>query len=458
MNKDKQTHGIWNDLIDAELATIDAKGDAAAVANVADHYAQLDLDAPLVQTIKRNSSDPTVAANLAPSLIGVYIKQRDLKALTQVLRTFKMGDVSPPLRPSAHLALARAYTLMRQFPRAADQWKSLLKSPCSDEIPWEELAQFVATCGGIRNLRDDIHERLQRQSHLKPVALLTSLLVDVDAGVEPKDDILEQIGIKAIERHDLLFDLALTALRLGEYAYAAKAAKRGLKLRPGWQPLENLLSTIDSFRGNSVQKLEPLRMDQEGIDAIRGAAEDVSETEYGWGLLIREPNGSFAAICQFLSDSEDREMNLATFGSTAVATFSILPQLRRTSTRDGTGTRRMADPMEVLPYLDWELPHLMYQRRGKSGLLHAFVRANEVQRDWWFCPRCLQPSNSHSSSNEGRANEDPKRMLWKQATLELGKLYLKETKDEPDHPKNAIFRDQPQRTDRKTHRIARACP
>lgn len=432
MNILARTEKTLRDAIEAERGTIDALGDSAAIVKAAERYAQLDLDTPLVHTVKRNSGRKAVAANLSPILINLYVKRRDLKSLTQVLRTFNMAKVEASFRPAAHLALARAYVLMRQFPPAAQQWINLLHGRSDVEVPWEELAEFVATCGDICGLHGAVNERVERDEHMSSAAMLTKLLLDIGSGNEFGDEILQRIDIDSIERPELLFDLALSALRLGQFECAAVSARQGLTLRGDWQALENLLSTIEAFRGESVQHLESIILPAEATDAVLSAANDVSQEAFAWGTLVRGNKGTFRAEFQPFSDSEDRELDLSGQDNTAVATFSVLPRLGRPSHDNGKDAWQISDPMMVLPYLDWELPHLMCQRRGKSSYLHAFVRSNQMFRDWWFCPRSLQDETSPDCDELEDADGISKRLLWRQVRLELEKVYLKEANHESD--------------------------
>lgn len=408
--------------MDAELATARHPGSLDPIPAVLRAYESLGLEQESMHVIARLSRNKIDTKEILPYLIKILVKRRDLAKLNQLIRTRVSSAAHTSGPATLRLALAQALALLNQLKPAALVWSSLIEGEGGDRMDWAELARFVAANGDIQNL-GSVLERWYSGQASNPVdelALFCLLRTRMDRSPDSAAEILGKIPPCSIVDEDLVFDLALSAFRLANYAYAESVIEHGLSLKPGWRCLENLLCSCRAFAGHATTFNGSFAIRTSVIDAITATAARVPSKVWSWGYIQEGASGMPKLATLPFEDPDERALTSPPHVD-IVSTYSILPETPF-SDPDGAGSLSgdvFPDPMEVLPYVDWELqvPHLMYQRRNQGECIHAFVDSEDVFHEWTWC----EVSLVHDKGGEMQSSDTMTResSLWGDVVHEL---------------------------------------
>ncbi len=395
--------------LDAEVATAKDLLDVGQLHTLVQSYDRLGMQDEALALINRIMRFKIDSLGLIPFMLDSLIRQRALAKLNQAARlVLNRTDRPPALRRS----LARALALLGQVKPAADEWRAILDANAMEDSDWLHLATFLARHGDVSQLAAQLRAlRPNLRGHAQePLALFCILRAEMDQDYGRARAVLAEIAPGGINDGDLSFELAILAFRLGDFDRAQAAAAHALGLEPDGPAAENALQTFRAFAGKEVQALRPLRLRIGVTEAVEGAGERTPLDEYTWGALYDSGEGSIVAHEEDFGSSGDRGFDLPDT-ETAIATFSVLPE--EDEGADGQGIH--PDPLEVLSFIDWSVPHLMLQRENGQTTLHSFVGASG-HHEWYWQEVCLELL----STDTGRREDQPEGgRVWEAVLSEL---------------------------------------
>lgn len=386
-----------DEALGAELATAETLLDVDQLRALVILYDRLGMEDEALALINRIMRFKIDSRGLLPFMLDSLIRQRSLAKLNQAARLVQgLPDRPPALRRP----LARALALLGQVKPAADEWRAILKEDAMEDQDWLHLATFLAEHGDINALGNNLIANSEsfRDHAQQPLALFCILRSQIDQDLCKARETLEKIPADGIDDGDLSFELAILAFRLGAFAHAEVAARHALKLKPDCPAAENALLTFQTFAGKGVEALKPLRLRHGVTEAVQGASEGTPLDEYAWGALYDLGEGSIIANEEAFESSGERGFDLPDT-DVAIATFSVLPE-----TEEGANGHVPvhSDPLEVLSFIDWSVPHLMLQRESGQTTLHAFLGASG-HREWYWQEVCLELSCADTGHREDQS-------------------------------------------------------
>jgi hypothetical protein len=159
---------------------------------------------------------------------------------------------------------------------------------------------------------------------------------------------------------DVLRDAAVIAWRIRSWETARVAAERAMKLDDS--PLtRSVLASVMSFSGRSVDFETSLELPPRVIRLLEKKPACCKASRGSWGVVLQYGE-TFRLNDIPWGSGPDRYLDLSETAAKTVVTYSILPDPRKGS----------ADPFQVLPSIDWAVPHIMVVRNRKECSLHAF--------------------------------------------------------------------------------------
>lgn len=372
-----ETESSWRAALELEVASAGTPRDMVTLERLINCYGELSCDDHLLQVLTHflrfNDSKPQVVALLLEWLI----RQRALQHLPPVLTLATAVVERPaPLRR----ALATAYAELGQIPQAAEEWCVLLREPPVDRVTWQRLAAFLnrhGDVGGIGGLLAKLGETFQRPD-LDPHALFCLLRVQLDQPTADVLPLLERIPSTAFEDPEFQLSLAIMAFRVPAYDRARRAVDHALALKPGWKTAVQVRRTIDSFDGQPVRDMPLLSIAQEILAAAESQARRVRPDEHAWGLLRVKSPDHVEARKLTIASVDDRLLEVP-LNADISATFSVLPDSYKAKGR----ARNRCDALELLPFVDWCVPHVMVQRTNGKSVSHIFTGV-PGHREWYW--------------------------------------------------------------------------
>ena len=403
-------NALWEEIREAEIASAFQPCSAQQYAGLCSRYARLGLHEEAVRLSKRLIRLKVDLKALLPFVLDALSQQRSLKELASAVVLAKAQNATTP---SLRRALAKALHFMGQIRPAAEEWEAVVANGFMSERDWFTLARFMIEHNDIEGLGTRVEEALPSVSDGPALlaARLCTLCYHIGHDVKLARARLTEIPPTAFADVDLAVALAVLAFRMADYDYAEAAASHALEGKPSGHAVVSILESIRAFGGKSAN-LESIHVDLSAAEALPTVCGSVKSDEYAWGVLCRSDSGSVEATHQPFQCPEDRVLELAEIPN-LLASFSCLPVAADT---EATTVEQFPDPLEVLPYVDYEVPHLMLQRLpdGEPPRMHVFIGASG-DREW--CWKQVRPIYD--------GQEDPKCLpsrgsqLWKAAACEL---------------------------------------
>lgn len=372
------SHDSWRETLDAEVASASTLLDTEHFQGIVQLYDRLGMHDEALALVNRAMRFKMDSRALLPLMLESLIRQRALAKLNQAVRlVLNLPDRPPVLRRP----LARALALLGQVKPAADEWSAILSADAMGDSDWLHLATFLAEHGDINALGNSLAEKSDsfRGHAQEPLVLFCILRSQIDQYLSGARATLAKIPADGITDGDLSFELAILAFRLGDFERAQAAARHALRLKPDCPAAENALLTFRTFAGKGGQALKPLRLRLGVTEAVQGVSEGTPLDEYAWGTLYDLGEGSIIAHAEAFESSGERGFDLPDT-DVAIATFSVLPEKEEGA---GGHVPVHSDPLEVLSFVDWSVPHLMLQRESGRTTLHAFLGASG-HREWYW--------------------------------------------------------------------------
>ena len=418
---------VWREAVAAEIASASALLDSATVLVLTRSYDALGLQDDALNLINRVSRFGVDNRDLLPLMIDSLVRRRELAKLTQALRlVVQLKERPVPLRRQ----VVRAMTLLGQAAPAAQEWCALLEAHSAvldladvsgtdtsqgayalDGSDWLELARFVAAHGNVGDLGKTL-EGMQGSFcgyDFEPLAMFCLLRTQLDQERQKAHTTLEQLSPTGFDDPECAFELGLAAFRLGDYRFAAAAGAHAVRLKPQWPVALSALTTFEAFlsgppdrnpRSGTGRLGKRIRLQAGSEEAALAACASVPGHEYAWGVM--RVHGEDRPVTRLLpfGPSDERALDLPDDG-TAIATFSVLPKVE-------------PDPLEVLPFVDWSIPHLMLQRSESRSICHVFAGASG-HREWYWEPVRLDSGQEPCVVATG----DTRVCLWRDVLAEL---------------------------------------
>lgn len=361
----------------AELATVEQPQDAQCRLEVVELYRQAELlecaRAELTRLWQQFPKDELVLA----AVLDMMREQRSIPVLLRLVNSAanKEGGMSPVLR----LALARAFTALAQFEKAADQYTELMLVEEGQRLAAEHVAEFTRNhadmpglVSGLMKIRPADQGRL-----LSPLLQYAVFRASVEGDRSHALTLLEQVPLLEIDDPDIVFDVAVQSFRLGRWDWAAEAADRVRTLCPNHKPVARLLVSAHSFAGrlheagrnlwSRPERASPLRIESELLATLFEFAEaDEASSTPRCAVFVPAFNGDepWNVFPYELSEPPESVSDLLDEHPGAI-TGSVI----------GRAWREIG-PWEVLAEADLVRPHLMAQHVGAETILHAFVSAD----------------------------------------------------------------------------------
>ena len=399
MVNDVQT-AVWRETLELEVASAENVADAGVFRRLVTAYDALELGDEGLKLINRLPALKVDNRVMLPFMLDSLVRQRSLAKLNQATRlVLQIRDRGPELRRS----LARALALLGQAQGAAAEWKALLDAHAAivdaramleagngrqefaalTADDWRDLARFVAQVGDVEGLRDALHGAQHAFSGFtfEPLARFCLLCCQLEHSHGEAARTLHAVPTDSLGDAELDFTLGIAAFRLGDYGRAAAAASHALEGKPGWPVAEAALATFLAFGGKSRKGLgaynRPLpvvALPPGTEEAARAAVAHVPAKAFAWGHVRAQGARAPEARLAPFEPPAYRALDVPEAG--AAATFSVLPVKR-------------PDPFQVLPYLDWSVPHILIQRSARHSTCHVFVGVSG-HREWFWEPVRVQ--------------------------------------------------------------------
>jgi hypothetical protein len=281
-----------------------------------------------------------------------------------------------------------------------------------DPAIWLPLASFLNRHGdvnGIGQLLDEKRATLQTRDP-DPHALYCLLRTQFDRPESDARRTFNRIRPTSLADPELQLSLGIMALRLGAYARARQAVEHARSLKPGWDVAASILRSVDSFAGKEAQRMPMISLPPRVLDAANTEATATAPDRYAWGVIQVAVPHLVQTHPERFTGADDRLLEILPNADT-VATYSVLPDSKQTSSQLG----RSSDPLEVLPFVDWSVPHLMLQRQAGESVLHAFVGV-PGHREWYWeeVTVNVNPAEDRVSPSVARRGE-----IWRDARQEV---------------------------------------
>ncbi len=371
---------LWYETLEAEINSAGNLLDVDRFRQLSDMYAGLGMDDVAVKVMNRLLRFKAGRKELMPALLDTLTKQKSLSMLNSVVSVMlKDKQRAPALRRQ----MARALSVLGQTSLAAAEWCSLINEDSLDQPDWAELARFVFEHGNVNDLgvRTESAVKTCHDPVSSSLAQYCALRCKIDENRTVARTILKEIDARDIPEPDIAFDLAICAFRLCDLKLAETAARHALNLNPDLKAVNHALKTFVSFATEQEHTFRCVGMAAGVIDVVAVLGITAVANTVTWGLLRKEHDGSVVA-CEipFPKNRDERYLDVRDDAHDTIATFSVLPH---DSSNRRRKTSSYSDPFEVLPYVDWGVPHLMVQRRGKQHRLHTFVGTN-CRGPWSF--------------------------------------------------------------------------
>lgn len=403
-------HRLWEAICETEIATASSSFTTERYVSLCRQYAQIDLQDEAVRLSQRLIRLKADLKSFLPFVLDALSQQHSLKELAKVVLLAKSQKQKTP---SLRRALAKAHQFMGQIRPAAKEWEALIANGDMHEKDWLALARFLIDHSDIEVLGKCVEKTLSAvpEGLALNAARLCTLCYYMGHDADLARARLAEIPPKAFPDADLASAVAVLAFRMAEFDYAEAAASHALAADSSSGTVSALLETIRAFGGKSA-KLETIHVDSAAAEKLREMCDRIEPHEYAWGLLYRTPTGAVEVRHQHFAGSEDRALELMEIPN-LLASFSCLPQAAK---EGASAIGQWPDPLEVLPFIDYEVPHLMLQRfHGREqSRMHVFIGAHG-NRDW--CWKQVAPILG--------GQDDPKSLpskgsqLWKAAASEL---------------------------------------
>ena len=372
-----EIEAAWHAALAGEILSANPSYDLPLLQRLVHLYEELHYEEHAIHLMTRSLKSQLANPQVMTLMLELLVRQRALNKLAPVVSlASRFGNRAGPLR----LALATAYSELGQIAQATTEWVLLLAEPTIDPSIWRPLASFLTRHGDVH----EIGEKLDRLRWLlqspnpDPYALYCLLRVQMDRPLSDTDTLLHCIPPNSLDDPEIQLSLAIIAFRLGAYARARTEIERAQSLKPDFRVASNILRTVDSFAGRNVQGMPRVSFQPRFLDAASSEANRTAPDCYSWGWMrVNTSNQIEAEVVQFTA-MEERLLEFPS-NSGVMATFSILPN----SPRPPHQSSRWCDPLEVLPFIDWSVPHVMVQRRDGKPMVHAFVGSPD-HRDWYW--------------------------------------------------------------------------
>lgn len=392
----------------AEIASADTLLDIERFRGVVQLYDRLGLRDETLSLVNRVMRLNMDSQALLPFMLDSLIRQRDLAKLNHVVR---LAMNLPERPPALRRPLACALALLGQARPAANEWSAILNAGAMEELDWPHLAKFMAEHGAINDMGHALAENsaVFRGHAQEPLMLFCLLRAQIDQHVHRAREILSTIPADSIDDGGLSLELAILSFRLGDFERAEDAARHALHLKSDFPAAENALQSFRSFAGKGVQALKPIRLRLGVIEAVQGVSARTPPDAYAWGTLLDLTEGKIIVGEEIFASSGERGFDLPDT-DVAFATFSVLPERK-----EGAGGQVHSDPLEVLSFIDWRVPHLLLQREDGRSTLHAFLGASG-HREWYWREGRLE-LDGNAGSRPGEAS--PGGRVWEAVLNEL---------------------------------------
>ena len=376
--------------LDAEIDTALDPRNSEKILALCKLYEKLSLEDEALHIAQRGYTKHKIQPDaVLPWIIEHILERRGSRngkdpVLLNVHTTFALGlkDRSPAVRRS----LVRALTRLGRIKPAADEWLALLQVNALEQNDWLDLARFVSDHGDVNGLGKALIEsqgaspkgfessgepscasetQVDRGSIEARMFSILCLQVEQDKAACRR--ILAGLSPEGINDSELSLHLGILAFRLGDYEFAIKAAQHAISMKPEWPVARRALQTFCSFSGTPLQSERNISLGGAALDALRELARQAPLDRYTWGFLEESPGSDAVACARLFSTAESRELDCPE-SDDVLASFSILPKAN-------------PDPVEVLAYLEWDVPHVMLEKKQEGPILRAFVGAGG-HREW----------------------------------------------------------------------------
>ena len=385
-------------LLSAELATV------TDPANVEQHIALIALyqgmqlpkmaQSELNRLSLKYPKHPLVLA----SRISMAVEQKAVKLLAPLI---KAAEGIPEQPIELQLAIARGYTTLLAYDKAAAQYGKMLSLDNLPDKAFEHLAEFI--CGqpyveSLTILLKTVAVLLDPAS-IRPCFRYVIFRVLVEDNYPKAREYLPNLRIEEFDNDDILFDIGVQAFRLGDWEKAIAACERVLARRPDHETARKLVCSAYAFAGNldeakkRLLEQSPLHTPLYVDGALRGAIEKFvkaqGRTGFAWAVVTYGRSAELFEILRKEREQLSEEIHIDAGNRQQGMTISIVgPNWSKTG------------PWDVLAEIDPTVPHLMVQRLDNKRIIHAFA-ATEGPSKWaWSEIPVLTTDNGSSTFSD----------------------------------------------------------
>lgn len=395
---------LMDEALDLEVVSAAAPPSIETTERLAGLLGQMGLAEVRLAVIQAAGCQTVDRAEYGRVRLAALIEQKALGKLEEAVIAIRR-ETPRPNRLLRRL-LADAHCTLKQIGVAADQWIQLLADMNSDD--WPALARFVARHSGgaplfaaIRNQAGEFPD--DAGSAYARYCLIRSLL-DERPG-QARSALRVSVDPDALADAEVLLDLAITAFRLGEYDCARRAAEKSLAAGGPRDIGESVINSVRSFAGGDDHLSRRLSLPFGVADLVRAQAGAVGGRNFMWGYVMGRAGGLSVSTLPW-GPVEVRNMLLPE-GRRIIASFSVLP------------AQGIADPYEILPFVDWTYPHILL-RRQPAPRMHLFVGL-PGEHEWAWSEVRLGMSRPKGSAKQDEAPD-----LWQRVRDELHLLEVEE--------------------------------
>lgn len=397
--KMKQKH--WEQLKELELETAQAGLSPELVQRLVKSYDTLELDTLGLNLLKRVGRHGVDKASLLHILIERLLERGDYRLLSAACETAMKTDARPfRLR----VALGRAFDFLNQANRAVAEWKALLSdTKLFQKRDWEHLAHFLAGQGAAaEELRAPIQRYVNTSGTTKDQSVArycwARILVELDFGRVREE--LTGFPMMKIDDAQIALDIAVLAYRVWDPELARAAAERALALQSEGSLGRSVLDTIKVASGEKPDLTTTIRVPPSMRIHLNHVVKQTPINDLAWGYISSRRESPHPTLLP-IQPVEDRGIDLPEDDNTVV-TFSVL----------SAG----ADPFEILPYVDWSVPHVMFRRIHNPPIMEAFIGSMRGSAEWGWTPARIVSGDDDTAPRPDSAEG---LLLWRSA---IGRL------------------------------------
>ncbi len=323
-----------------------------------------------------------ISIAITPCYLDIMLRKNRLQDVLEATIPLKnIGSKTLDMSKS----LAKAFTINKQIDAAMKEWKHLINSNNMTEEEWHYLAKMMLIYENNLEIKTVLKQYHKTKKFSEGGKYEKYCIFKINTDI---NDNITQNFLSAFEDFNyddlnIAFDLGIYFWRFGFYDKAEhifyKSLLRDKKFAKVFRNLLFSFQGKDIYFENSSTIFKPV------VELLIEETAKTPKNYFKWGYITLDKNERYILNDIPFQSYDERSMILS--DNNILWTYSILP---------GVG---IADPLAVLPFVDFNIcNHIMIQRQNNNKM-HCFFRKSDLS-EWLWEESNIIISESYNMQNK----------------------------------------------------------